>query len=444
MHKQHQLDQYYSVYCIRVSSYYRFNQRGDSALYFAKESLSYAEKYGNYREEVDAYLLMAILYWKEKKDEAESVKYALKAAGIFKARKDYNGAAAMYNIPVIIHTKNKTYAQALMYSDSAVEVCQKSPIQEGGAAAVWQSRSVLFEALGEKDSALLYLKKHHTSSIESIKQQDIAQIKAITERYENDKKESEISNKNKQISLIVALLFVVATATVFLIISNRKIRRQNKTISRQVDELMRTIAQKQILLSELQHRVKNNLQHVISILEIQKESVNFNTIEELIRSNQNRIYSMALLHNRLNINESVNEINLSTYIRELAELVRSSYEGHSQFIAIKIICNIQKMTLEKALPLGLIIVELLSNSLKHAFEQSASGKIAIVLLENKAILPPNKELHYSDNGKGFDFHTINEKGLGTEIVKGLIEQLNARVSTDSEHTLGGFCLKLCF
>ena len=443
LHQQHQLDPFFSLYCIRAASYYRFNQQADSALYFAQQGLHYAQKYDNYRELVDAYLLLAILYWKEKKDETQSIQYALKAAAIFKARKDYNGAAAMYNLPVLIHTKRGTYTQALIYSDSALQASQKSPIQEGGTVAVLQSRSALFEALGKKDSALLYFKQYHAASIKTIQQQDVTKIKAITEHYENDKKASEINNKNKQIILIAALLFVIALATLFLIRSNQKIRRQNKIIGRQIDELLLTVEQKQILLSELQHRVKNNLQHVISILEIQKESVNFNTIEELIRSNQNRIHSMALLHKRLNISQSVNEINPTTYLTELSELVHRSYQTQSQLIQINLSCNIKKMAIETALPLGLIIVELLSNSLKHAFEQSQTGKITIVLHEN-SLIPAARELHYNDNGKGFNFYTTSEKGLGTEIVKGLIGQLDAKVATNSEYNLGGFCLKLNF
>jgi two-component sensor histidine kinase len=84
--------------------------------------------------------------------------------------------------------------------------------------------------------------------------------------------------------------------------------------------------QKQMLLSELQHRVKNNLQYVISILEIQKESASHSNIDDLIRSNQNRIHSIALLHKKLNVSESVNEVDLKRYITDLSELVKNSYD----------------------------------------------------------------------------------------------------------------------
>ncbi len=441
LHKRHKLDNFYSVYCIRVSSYYRFNQQKDSALYFAKEGLQFAEKYANYREQVDAYLLLAILYGQEKREE-ESSKYALAAAGIFTARRDYDGAAAMYTILTNTYTKNKEYDKAMMYSNSALAASQTSPLQKESSALVWKARSALFEALGKMDSAFLCFQKYHAAHIENMKRQDIAQIKNITERYENDKKETELNSKNQQISFAFALILVIATAGIFLIISNRKIRKQNKIIGAQVEELTHTVEQKQILLSELQHRVKNNLQQVISILEIQKESVGFHSIEELIRSNQNRIHSMALLHKRLNIAESVNEIDLSKYIGELAELLRSSYEGQNKWVEIFVACNIKKISIEKALPIGLIVVELISNSLKHAFNKSQSGKIAISLHESTPM--QKRAFHYSDSGKGFDFYKISEKGLGMEIVKGLMEQLDAQFFTDNKGALGGFCLNFRF
>ena len=87
--------------------------------------------------------------------------------------------------------------------------------------------------------------------------------------------------------------------------ANALLNDKNKEISLQKNEIEKTIEQKQILLSELQHRVKNNLQYVISILEIQKESVNFSNIDDLIKNNQNRIHSIALLHKKLSVSESL-------------------------------------------------------------------------------------------------------------------------------------------
>lgn len=141
-------------------------------------------------------------------------------------------------------------------------------------------------------------------------------------QYQNEKKEALIQSKNKQVMLIASLLGIIFIASILLFTQYQKINHLNKIINTQLAELSKTLEQKQFLLSELQHRVKNNLQHVISILEIQKESIDFNNIEELIRGNQNRIHSMALLHKKLNVSDSANEVELKRYITDLAELVK--------------------------------------------------------------------------------------------------------------------------
>lgn len=262
-------------------------------------------------------------------------------------------------------------------------------------------------------------------------------IEVQDKQNQNDKKEAIIKNKNQQMLLIGGLLAVIAAASVLIIRKNRQINKQNKIISAQLGELTKTLEQKQVLLSELQHRVKNNLQHVISILEIQKESIDFNNIDELIRGNQNRIHSMALLHKKLNVAENVNEINLNRYVNELAELVKDSYDNHHKKVNLYIKCDVESISIEKALPLGLIIVELVSNSMKHAFKKLNIGIIHIEITKKEY----QNLLYYSDNGSGFDFNELSKRGLGLEIIKGLIDQLDGNIKTNSNN---GFELMIYF
>lgn len=185
--------------------------------------------------------------------------------------------------------------------------------------------------------------------------------------------------------------------------------------------------------------MKNNLQHIISILEIQKESVDFNNIDELIRGNQNRIHSMALLHKKIHVADNVNDVDLPVYIGELAELVKESYETHSRKVQLVLECHIPALSVEKALPLGLIVVELVSNSMKHAFKSKHIGFISIALSLDTAT--QKWKLYYADNGEGFDFEGTETKGLGLEIIKGLIDQLDGTVIFDQD---GGFSLVVLF
>lgn len=240
----------------------------------------------------------------------------------------------------------------------------------------------------------------------------------------------------RQYALIGFLVFL-GILSIVLIRNNRQkqkvnaiLKDKNIEISLQKDKIEKQIEQKQVLLSELQHRVKNNLQYVISILEIQKESVNYSNIDDLIKNNQNRIHSIALLHKKLSINDSVNDVDLKRYVIELAELVKESYVNERQ-VTLVVNCEVETLSISKALPVGLIIVELVSNSMKHAFIQQPKGIINIEITKGEKM----NKLHYVDNGVGFDFSTIETKGLGVEIMKGLIDQLNGKIETPS-HSKG--------
>ncbi len=271
-------------------------------------------------------------------------------------------------------------------------------------------------------------------------------VNTIQQR-ERDLKEAkkDYDNSIRQNALI-GFLISLGLLTLILIRNNRQkqkgvaiLKDKNREISLQKDEIEKTMEQKQMLLSELQHRVKNNLQYVISILEIQKESVNYSNIDDLIKSNQNRIHSIALLHKKLNLTDSVNDVDLKRYITDLSELVKDSYDNKFKNVNLFITCEVEILSITKALPLGLIIVELVSNSMKHAFKNQQNG---IIDIEIRYDTHSKKNcLQYIDNGEGFDFVNVETKGLGVEIMKGLIDQLNGKIET---YLKKGFELKIYF
>ncbi|WP_304234475.1 sensor histidine kinase [Jiulongibacter sediminis] len=304
---------------------------------------------------------------------------------------------------------------------------------------IYESRAFFFKELNQLDSAYANLEKAIRELVRLQDNESNAEIRKLEEEFQNDKHQETIRNQRLQLILVLTLLVVILIATILFIRKNRLINGQNKIISLQLIELKKTVEQKEILLSELQHRVKNNLQYVISLLEIQKESVGYSSMEDLIRNNQNRIHSIALLHKKLNVDESVDDVELKRYVTDLSELVLESYQQTDKQIDLSITCEVATLPLTKAMPVGLIIVELLSNSMKHAFRNKKEGNIEITISydhENGL-----NKLRYQDNGKGFDFENVTTKGLGVEITKGLIDQLDAEIETSTTH---GFDLTITF
>jgi len=405
----------------------------DSATYYANKAIIYAKKYNNEADINEGGSLLGIIT----RDKQEKLQYFKSSIPYLKKVNHYDHVGVMYTNIADIYRELRDYNKALMYSDSSFLYYNKMSLYY--KYTIPETRYEIFDVLGNVDSSYHYFKMTAYDAIEYMENEDQTEIKRLEEQYQNDKKEAVIQSKNQWIVFVVSLLVVITIATILLVRSNRKIKSQNKIISKQVEDLVKTLEQKQVLLSELQHRVKNNLQHVISILEIQKESVDFNNIDELIRGNQNRIHSMALLHKKLNVSDNVNDVDLKRYIGELSELVKDSYDNHKKKVQLNINCEMETISIEKALPLGLVIVELVSNSMKHAFKKRSVGIINIEIKKDE--VSGKSKLYYADNGNGFDFNRTTSKGLGLEIIKGLIDQLDGTVETNNQQ---GFELTMYF
>jgi len=387
-----------------------------------------------------------------------------------------------------VENKRKNYDLALQYLKIAISFSNKS-----GNPFLESEQSVdlagVFQALNQPDSAIFYAEKalnggrkfknlvltaHAAKLLAQIYEQNnpskatgylkilnaandslytatrIIQTQNIVNAEQQRKRDLIEAKKDYDSSIrqnaLIGFLIFLGLLSIILIRNNRQkqkvnaiLKDKNREINLQKDEIEKTIEQKQILLSELQHRVKNNLQYVISILEIQKESVSFSNIDDLIKNNQNRIHSIALLHKKLNITDSVNDVDLRRYVNDLSELVKESYEIKGKNVSLFVTCKIDILSISKALPLGLIIVELVSNSMKHAFGNQRNGIISIEIKHDEN--SKKKCLHYIDNGKGFDFKNVETKGLGVEITKGLIDQLNGKIESQLKK---GFELKIYF
>src|SRR5690606_39116183 len=122
---------------------------------------------------------------------------------------------------------------------------------------------------------------------------------------------------------------------------------------------------------------------------------------------------------------------------ELSSLVKTSYDDHKKNVTLDFKCDVETISIAKALPIGLIIVELVSNSMKHAFHNRNIGVISIEITKTST----GYCLYYTDNGDGFDFNKVAQKGLGQEIIKGLIDQLDGAIETQNNN---GFELKVYF
>lgn len=193
------------------------------------------------------------------------------------------------------------------------------------------------------------------------------------------------------------------------------------------DRIKASLKEKEILLREIHHRVKNNLQIISSLLALQLDEIEDQKIIENYRESENRIQSIALIHEKMYQSGDLSNIDFNSYITSLISDIVYSYGYDSDNIINEIEVGPYALNIETAIPLGLIINELVSNSLKYAFNEKSSGKIGVKL---ESIGNNLFKLDIKDNGIGFpenlDFK--NTKSLGLQLVNSLVEQLDGTIT----------------
>ncbi len=202
------------------------------------------------------------------------------------------------------------------------------------------------------------------------------------------------------------------------------------TERKRAEEALRTsLEEKEILLREVHHRVKNNLQVVVSLLNLQSQNVPDERVREIFKESRNRIRSMALVHERLYQSSDLSRVDFAEYLRRLTTHLFHSYGLDAGRIELEVDAGDVRLDVNTAVPLGLIINELVSNAIKHAFPDGRRGKIAVGL---KALEGGRFRLAVSDDGAGFpegvDFR--NTESLGMQIVTMLAEQLEGKLALE--------------
>jgi len=192
------------------------------------------------------------------------------------------------------------------------------------------------------------------------------------------------------------------------------------------EKIKRTLQEKEVLLREVHHRVKNNLQVICSMLRLQERNLRDEALLQALRVCRERVMAMAMLHDQLHRAKDFSNINLGEYIRNLAASLFSSYGVNSADVGLRTDIEDIPVAVDTAIPCGLIVNELVSNSLRHAFPEGRKGHVSLGL---HALPGGSVELTIGDDGQGFpeSAHPTNTRSLGLWLVDLLAGQIGAAV-----------------
>ena len=235
------------------------------------------------------------------------------------------------------------------------------------------------------------------------------------------------------LGLFVISFFVFRKQFTTIETKNSIIEINNIALESANKQIQKSLKIKETLLKEIHHRVKNNLQLVMSLLYLQSKEQHIG-LDQFVEVSQSRIMAMSLIHENLYQSDHMSTVDIQEYMNSLCESIVSSYNNLRE--NIKLIVEVEKIYLdiEQAIPVGLIVNELISNAYKHAFSKNQKGAIMLKLSNSKGMF----ELLVIDNGNGFDHKKNSPKTLGLELVKQLTHQIQGVF--EIKNNLGMQCL----
>ncbi|SMO88419.1 PAS domain S-box protein [Gracilimonas mengyeensis] len=197
------------------------------------------------------------------------------------------------------------------------------------------------------------------------------------------------------------------------------------------DQVRQSLHEKEVLLAEIHHRVKNNLAVITGLLELQAFSVQNKEAKSVLKDSQMRVHSIAMVHEKLYQTEDLSQVRVDKYFEELAATIHKNIKKPEADVKVNLAIDPVKMPITKAIPCGLLLNEILTNSYKHAFKGREKGEIEVSLTSS------NNELYFKLRDDGIGLPDQSENGvhssLGMTVIKTLAKQLNAECKRYSEN-----------
>ncbi len=196
------------------------------------------------------------------------------------------------------------------------------------------------------------------------------------------------------------------------------------------EQIKASLREKEVLLREIHHRVKNNLQVISSLLHLQSKSVDGAEAQQLFSESQNRIRSMALIHERLYQSDDLAQVDFAAYLDRLTEHLLHSYNARPNDITLDLQAETSALSVDQAIPCGLIVNELVTNALKHAFPDGDGGTITVTFTRTG----DGARLSVADTGPDppSEADLRESDSLGFKLVRGLVQQLNGTMEVSSD------------
>jgi two-component sensor histidine kinase len=296
------------------------------------------------------------------------------------------------------------------------------------AAMYYKRNERIKDSLAQKQSSII---KQQLVTIVANEDLENSQRLIDEQKRINELARSEMKAKDERINLVFISLIFTLLGFAGLVYAYLKSIKNQRLIAEQKHIIENALIEKDSLLKEIHHRVKNNLQMVSSLLSLQTKNTRSKSAIEALEEGKSRVKAMALIHQKLYQNDDLSVIEMQGYIESLINSVQSVYKKGGHNISITIDAEGTELDIDRAIPFGLILNELVSNSFKYAFPESDdNGKIYIHLRKNG----DQGYFEYTDNGVGLpeDAEERAHSSMGIRLMNRLVNQLQSKLNIDRD------------
>lgn len=364
----------------------------------------------------------------------------------------------------------KDYKKALYYKMKAYNLCINQKESSDKMFVITKMIAYCYSQLGDINQAnkyyrlsMLYddttktkenLSNYNLSNIKRNLEKELSKQKSLLKNAEISKQKSEAKRQTIIRNLVLGGCLFLIVLVFYILKSYRKnqkinqeldlrnqkiqsvnalVEKQKQTAEKNNVTLQKLLDEKEILFKEIHHRVKNNLQIISSLLNLQSNAVSDKTTVEVLKQSQSRINTMAILHNKLYQTEDFTNVSIEEYLKLMLHSISDSFGSENCKIEFEIHADADiELNIDMAIPFGLILNELTTNSFKHAFEGKSTGKIYVLFTKMNT---GTFQFIYKDNGVGLpeNYDENLTQSLGLELIEMLVQQLNGSMKMKNDN-----------
>lgn len=401
--------------------------RLDEALIYFRESANIGEKYGFYNNLSDTYIALCDLFTKKGDfEKAESRgKKALAYAELLE-----NDFMVIRSLLALGKLKNeeKKFGEAISYLTQSIRNAGENFGDDFHHSLIFLELSKAYEGSKEFQKATEAYKNFHNLNKKVFNATTENRLAEIQTRMEVNAKENTISLQTEKLKQQKVLQLFIMTLAGFLVLFLFFLFRVFLKKQKYSLLLEKQNWEKEFLLKEVHHRVKNNLQTISSLLSLQAAHIADPDLLTIMTESQNRVQSIGMIHQNLYQGENLSAIEMRKYFLSLGSFIIDSFDAADR---VSLDCPMEELELDvdRAIPIGLIVNELMTNCLKYAFPENRKGKISISLSE----LDSHLHLTVADDGIGYcQKEHINNQGFGIHLIKLLTQQLNGKMTLTTQ------------